>query len=117
MDVAQQKRGEAMTFCPIVYPLVPPILLSNDFVLTNYCSRLSVKLAAASLPFVPVHLDPCDIFAPSTGRDSISWNLAWHRATFRPPPPTVLAEIIARILPPTCKNVFLAAHSSHRMNR
>lgn len=88
VDVAQQKRGEAMTFCPIVYPLVPPILLSNDFVLTNYCSRLSVKLAAASLPFVPVHLDPCDIFAPSTGRDSISWNL-WRGIApplDRPPP-------------------------------
>lgn len=106
-----------MTFCPIVYPLCPPILLSNYFVLTNYCSRLSIKQAAASLSFVPVHLDPCGIFAPSTGRDSHKLeSLTWHHATFRLPPP-MLTEIIARILPPTCKNVFLAAHSSHCMNR
>lgn len=34
VDVAQQSRG-GMTFCPIVYPLVPHILLPNYFVLAN----------------------------------------------------------------------------------
>lgn len=102
VDVAQQKRGEAMTFCPIVYPLVPPILLSNDFVLTNYCSRLSVKLAAASLPFVPVHLDPCDIFAASTGRDSISWNLWRGTAPPLDPSPPPIPPCSLRLLQGFC---------------
>lgn len=35
VDGAQQSKREAVTFCPVIYPLMPPIQLSNYFVLAN----------------------------------------------------------------------------------
>lgn len=35
VDGTQQSKREGMTFCPIIYPLVPPIPISNYFVLAN----------------------------------------------------------------------------------
>lgn len=71
VDGTQQSKREAMTFCPIIYPLVPP-----HTALKLLCfSQLKRPAEHGAGCHFFAHLDPCDILALSLGEMAVGGNL------------------------------------------